>query len=326
MKVILKTHQIGHLISRATERGSNASEVTPEAVFNEIKEAIETNAPSDWRFTENPAAEFMVTYVEQDLQIKIAGRTYRETLRSDELFGNVMAAVHASIRTGNPAPDRIINNLAHGYLSELADPQAEICHELKTVLAPGMIPRSEATDDRARHPHLMLQDSSRVDLNLKKRPNALVLREANGDLELWVRQGHPYLSIRTGQANAGSHCIFGRLTPNGVLQEGGAVWKFDSWGIAMRVGDAACGLPSRHGNTSRSTGSRGKSYWDLPTYLDARHNDACFSVRETERNSSKPSVETISRIEIMERLYDQARAINAQWIVKNAERRRERLA
>lgn len=292
-----------------------------------LKKAILSNAPDDWRFTEKPEADFMLTFVCEGVPIKFVGRSYRKSSESVELFEDFMRQVDDGLKRGCRFHWPSVGSLAHRYLKCLADPAAVICHEFKTILDSNQILSTEFEEDRGerdRCPHLMLQQRAHVGLNLKKRPNALILPDSEGCLELWVRQGHPFLSVSAGRANIGSYCIFARLSPHGVTQDNGTVWNFDPYGNAKQVGEAACGTPFRIGSgVTLYRGTRSKNYWDLPTHLDAMHKDAQFSARECERLRMRPERTIQARLRLMELVYQEARRINEAWIEKNRAEREQ---
>lgn len=328
MKILFNTK---HLKDQAAER-VQAHDGKPFRLTNQhleaLKNAILSNAPGDWRFTEKPEADFMLSFLCDGVPIKFVGRSYRESSDSEQLFDDFMGHVNYGIENRGRFQWPAVGSLAHRYLKCLADPEAEICHEFKTILEPGDILSTEFEEDRNerdRFPHRMLQDRARVGYNLRKRPNALVLPGRDGDLELWVRQGHPFLSVSAGRPNIGSYCIFARLSPEGVTQDNGIVWNFDPYGNASQVGEAVCGTPFKIADSVQLyRGTRSKNYWDLPTHLDAMHNDANFSARECARREMTPERTIRARLRLMELVYQEARRINEAWIEKKRADRQQR--
>jgi hypothetical protein len=316
-----------HLIEQAAQRvltsDGNPFQLS-ERQLNALKATILDNAPADWRFTEKPEGDFMVTVIGGNAQVKFVGRSYRESDDSAALFSDFLTCVGSFRHAGELNP-KTVRWLAQRYLKCLADPGAEICHEFKTIIESDKILSTEFEDEHDRYPHLMLQDRARVTHNLKKRPNALIMRGADDQLELWVRQGHPFFAVKAARANIGSYCLFARLSPEGVTGSHGAVWEFDRWGTARLIGSAVCGTPFRLGSDLQlPCGMRSKNYWELPTHLDAKHMDAEFMARKSLREDTEPDSIVRARLVVMAAVYDRAKELNQSWIVKAYEARLQR--
>lgn len=306
MKVIVNTNHLIERSDRIKTRTGIPYRLTPKLV-NEWREAIEKNAPQDWRFTESPAADFAILYITDEVQIKVVGRSYRWTPQSYSFFGNVDA-----VAKGTRARVKPIASLVDMYLRELADPNADIHHELKSVLESTMLVSADDSVRSSRDvefPHLMLIEQSEADYNLQRRPNALLIRGVDEKLQLWVRQGRPYLGIKIGLCEADSYCLFGQLSPAGVMS-GGALWSFTSNGIAEKVGEAQCGLPFTLRVSAPPEGYRSRNYWELPCYLDARYYDQQFAMRKAREKNQEAPRYTACFTRLVEEIHGRARILN----------------
>jgi hypothetical protein len=277
MKVRLNTQ---HIVERLAQRAETLEMgETPQAFAERCRAAIENNAPDDWRFTMHPGAAFFLTYVGSGTQIKLLGRSYRVTQHSESIWKTLEALAnevsHAKNRNFAWRTDisTRLRRCADDYRHDLSDPDAEICHELKTVYRPEWGLGEEEDwhpnnlDD---YPHTGLLCSSDTSRNLAKRPNALLIPDDKGSLDLWVRQGNAYVKMTEGANSLESYCLFCRLEKSGLVSSQGALWRFDAKGMAERVSEAICASQPEFVAQRPPTGFRSWNYWALPTLIDAK--------------------------------------------------------
>lgn len=297
MRVLLNTK---HLVERIQERGIRLSPSTDlKKLVQEWVTTLRRNAPEDWRFTMNPTADFFLTFIDGETQIKILGRSYRLTAQSDVLWQKIERA--AKDRRVNR--DETVRFCADLYRKELADDSAEICHQLSTAYAPEWAlnyDRRWHPDDTRRHPHTMLLQASETSTNLAKRPNALLLAGLAGTTELWVRQGNPYVAMNSTGRSVDSYCLFCRLNTSGIVPEDGALWRFDEGGQAHFVGKASCGSAPTFPGEKPPNGFRSWNYWSLPLLLDVRFRDL---VERQQKATNTFPVEAVM-IELIRRIYE----------------------
>ena len=244
----------GHLVERAEGRFNRAKEEAAMCV-QRIKKGLEEQAPDDWRFTTSPVARFLIW--DESTDFRIVGRTYRDS----EHGRNVLREL------GRPSLK--VEALVEEYLRLIREPDARICHELKTILKRGRdITQLKQSYRLARVflPHVIPIDARRV----ATRPNAVLTREQ----ELWVRQNE-LLSLDDDKTE--EYLVFERLTPRGLDKSTIRICTHDLQG-SLEFCESIAGDPSplylsRHNLPSAF---RTASYWSLPTYVDAVYMDLLY--------------------------------------------------
>jgi hypothetical protein len=276
MKIHTRTQ---HLLERANRalfknpQNINSVPFSAEDVAR-WRNAIATNCPADWRFSENPKGDFLLTVVTNRVQIKILGRSYRQTRRYRDLHQGVIAAASSDDPHMGQA---MIDDLTRLYLEEQCQADAEICHDLKTVLKPTMVPTSAGRlDGFIGEPHMAVLTAGRMQHNLARRPNAILLDREDAPPELLVRQGRPYMRPFPGADRSISFCVLARLNRSGIEPGTGQLWKTSGQGVAYQTGLAQCWPMATADTSCLPPGFRTDSYWQLPLHLDAWCQDLQF--------------------------------------------------
>jgi len=283
-----------HIIERINERAGRLPDgLTAKAVLEIVTDTAAGQAPDDWRFTRHPCAHFFISMLLQPVevnrwqkQVKFLGGTYRHTQRGAKLVRRLERLAECGTAPHAQARDTL-TDIASRYLEDLADAEATVVHELKTVYkattALGQEVAGHLEEYRGER-HTGLLQALRAHRRLATRPNALVFRPApEAAWELWVRQGEPYLAVDrkgAGRAPDETYAVFCRLTPAGIDPKQSALWAFDADGRALAAGQfasvatlaapAACRPPA---------GYRTENYWTLPTALDRLAFDLDYECR-----------------------------------------------
>lgn len=277
MKITANTQ---HLMERANRALSRSGTCFTEQNVTDWLAAVRNACPRDWRFSENPQGEFLLTVVKEDekVQLKFLGRSYRLTRNWSALWEGVTALLDSEEEPGEEA----VEKLAGFYLEDQCQWDADIRHELKTILTPKMVPTSAGRlDEFESEPHMSVLTGSRLHYNLARRPNALLLLRDRSEPELLVRQGQPYFRAFDGADRSISFCVFAKLGPSGIESGKGQLWKVSGTGILFRQGAARCWPTSRPKREYMPEGFRSESYWQLPLKLDAWHSDLVFCARRS---------------------------------------------
>jgi len=270
-----------HLTERANRVLSPTHRAFTEQELDGWLSAVRDACPRDWRFSENPKGEFLLTVVDEDAkkQIKFLGRSYRMTWNWRPLRTGITELVAAMEDTSKAA----IDELARLYIKDQCQWNASIRHDLKTILDPEMVPTSAGRlDEYEGEPHMAVLTGSQLHYNLARRPNALLLIRDGADPELLVRQGQPYFRAYDGADRSISFCVFAKLRTSGIEEGSGQIWKVSGNGVLFNEGDARCWPTSRPEPDSVPHGFRSESYWQLPLKLDAWHFDLDFCARRSE--------------------------------------------
>lgn len=301
MKITANTQ---HLLERANRalshhRRSSATRALGENDIERWVETIRARSPEDWRFSENPLGDFQLTVVTDGLQLKILGRSYRLTRRWRTIRDGVITLA------GSSAPDEtVIHELAQLYLQEQCQADAEICHDLKTILAPHMMPQSGGEIEFENgESHMAVLSGNRVEHNLARRPNSILIDRSGFVSELLVRQGRPYIRAFAGADRSISFCVFAKLSPEGIEPGSGQLWKISGSGVAYESGLAQCWPMPKPDKASVPDGFRTDSYWQLPLQLDAWCQDLRFRVAKDELPESDVNCR---RLRTMERVRETA--------------------
>lgn len=274
-----------HILERIKGR---YNEVECNEVLNRVKNALEQQAPEDWRFTVSPTARFFV--IDYKTQIKILGFSYRN-------FGKeIIEEIRKNILENTTK--NIINNLKYyvdQYTNALSQPDIRIIHQLRTAY-----PKKEGEigEEKLIYTSIKEKLAHIIPIREKKiaaRPNAIVIEEN----ELWVRQ---YLNWMDMNNPNKEYFLFEQLTENGINK---ARRKIFSYTINGDIKEESLLLGCHHGqefcfqNINKeilSLNFRADSYWTLPTYLDRCLMDLEFREREAEKSEDGP----LNRDEIVE--------------------------
>ncbi|OGW13132.1 MAG: hypothetical protein A3G93_03510 [Nitrospinae bacterium RIFCSPLOWO2_12_FULL_45_22] len=275
-----------HLIERARDR-FKFSEADARAHIYRIKEGLEKQAPSDWRFTRSPVAKFLIW--DEATDFRIIGRTYRNTGRE---FLEKLKQIDFSARGEAKASKKIITQLANEYLELIRTPDSDICHELKTIFSKGQ----EITELKHSYrlariflPHIIPIDARRI----ATRPNAILCRAQ----QLWVRQNE-LLDLTAKEKN--EYLLFEQLTPKGIDKSTLRIYLHDPKGDIM-LHDTIIGAPepiyfTHHGLPSHL---RTASYWSLPTYVDAEFLDLLYKKENFPTGMGQEEALILLRIEMI---------------------------
>jgi hypothetical protein len=270
MKVYLN-NDINHLIERAAER-ARANDGTPLQLaatdFERWRAALEAKCPEDWRFTQR-APDFILAVVTNQFVLKLLGRSYRWSGNAGWLQAQIRSLAHHKVR--GEALDCEVYRLAEAFLNSETYTNATICHQIKSVLATNMCSTTDLGRLNKRkdgRPSNLVLDHSQIERNLAQRPNALLIEQSDGECEVWVRQGNPYIRALSGMDRSISFCIFARLTPDGIDSSvPGQVWKVTGGGALHKVGEADCHPTPRPYGACIPDGFRSDNYWRVPSHL-----------------------------------------------------------
>lgn len=240
------------------------------------RRAIVDLSPPDWRFTENPRGQFLITVITDDAQINILGRSYRWNSDCHVLKDEVRNLAE----TRGYCSREKIEELAELYLNAQCEPDSEIYHDLKTVLDPRM-PVYANKPDFCENYHTLAFADCGLDLNMAQRPNAILYDLPGSSVELWVRQGSTYSRPHT-EDQAVSFCVFARLTKTGVVLGYGKLCRVGDDGVIEQVAEAECWPTPRPHENSIPPSFRSETYWQLPLHLDNWLGDLVFKAERQE--------------------------------------------
>ena len=268
MKIYTNTD---HLIEKAAERVRCTDglplKLTPEDI-ERWKQGLEENCPEDWRFTQR-SPEFLLTVVTDRAQVKILGTSFRRTAKSFDIRKQIEELIESGV-TGDTFSTQI-QRIATSNLNSECQPDAEICHKLRTVLSPWMLPTSDLERTNAAESDDLgsaLLSHSKLESNLAQRPNALLIDRPGQPIEVWVRQGNPFIRAFSGADRSISFCVFAKLTPAGIDNSvPGQVWKTSGSGWISQTGSAECHRTPKPNTHSIPRGFRSDNYWRVPTHL-----------------------------------------------------------
>ncbi|MEM6915939.1 MAG: hypothetical protein AAF491_05170 [Verrucomicrobiota bacterium] len=292
-----------HLLERAnrvlsTSKFSDRPTTLTTQELDRWVTTIQDNCPEDWRFSDNPEGEFLLTVIRNDSQLKFLGRSSRATRIWKQLYAGAKKAAEA---TESEPDKKVIERLARLYLREQSRFDSEIFHELKTVFTGRMIPSSAkrygAGMDEA---HMSILNGSEADKNLARRPNAILIDQDGCEPQLLVRQGQPYLRAFPGAAKSVSHCIFARLGKNGIISGTGQLWKISGGGVAYEQGMAECWPSPKPDPADLPGGFRTYSYWQVPLKLDVLRNDLSFRVSKAKHSQHSEVSKLLCVVELIQ--------------------------
>ncbi len=306
MKIHLNTK---HLIERAADRvptQDGAPYRLAAEDLNRWRDGILDNAPDDWRFTER-ARDFVLTVVTESHQIKFLGASSRWTRQASQLQSGVIAFARALSRNEEPRA-KLLNQLANLYLHADCDTEAEIHHELKTVYSAHMTPTPEFLAGEDEGSIVLAQ--SRVERNLAQRPNAILLDLPGQSVELWVRQGNPYVRAFRQAIKSHSFCIFARLTREGIEEGHGQLWKTSGGGFVYRSGEAQCWPTPRPKVGAIPRGFRSENYWRVPLHIDAWRHSLEFKVKKDKEAPAQAGFQ----LDAIRKIRERAKELNRQFV------------
>ena len=265
-----------HLICRAQQRFKCPPEDATKYIDNFI-EVLKNQSPDDWRFTRSPVAKFLI--YDQMSGFRILGRTYRDI---GEDFLEKLKVAKLAVNSAEQKHQKVIQELAQGYLKIIQNPKAKIIHELKTIYS------KDKDIGELKHSY----KSARIDLShlipinaqrIATRPNAIVT-ENN---ELWVRQNE---LIKIPQEI--DYLLFERLTKEGIDKSCVHIHTHDCNGNIKLFQKYQVGKKPMFLFKSNISGDfHTASYWALPTYidtlyLDLKYSSEKFPISLTEEESS----------------------------------------
>ncbi len=263
---------IDHLVERTKERYSILKgDKNIKEHFLNLKGLLINSAPSDWRFTVDPTAKFLIfdfwfqhTSLPTNFYIIILGRTYRDT--GKDLLQKIRNKTFKNL-----------NECQEEYLKIISNPNVEIVQELKTVYKKG-----EDISEVKNLNYSIYESIYKeilplhiIPLNAKRiasRPNAII----DKDGKVWVRQGE-YVSLN--QDNKSEYLLFERLTKDGVDKSVLRFYEFKENGSfklykeSRRDGLKTSAFTNNASKGGFSENFRTQSYWQLPTYVDAYFTD-----------------------------------------------------
>jgi hypothetical protein len=318
MKVYLN-RDINHLIQRTAER-VRANDGTPMRVtvgdFERWRLALESNCPDDWRFTQR-ASDFILAIVTTRGIIKMLGKSWRWTRADNWLQREISALVNSNAQ--GESLDQKISQLSEGFLNSETFTDATICHQLSSVLAPWMPPTTDLdrmNASRGKQTVSPILAQSKVERNLAQRPNALLIEDRDGNCEVWVRQGNPYIRAFSGAEKSISFCIFAKLTPDGIDDSvPGQVWKVTGGGALQKAGSAECHPTARPTPDQIPNGFRSVNYWHVPSHLEHWLESLRFGLSREGETADTRDARTDS---IIERILTCAGEINEERIGNSA--------
>jgi hypothetical protein len=282
------------------DRRAEAARLLEEALA-----ALREQTPDDWRFTQHPSACFFVSLVHEcpvpggttrtcAEHVKLLGVTLRESEDGRALQATVEAYVERMMAAGADCAEDVetlaaanaeaLRSMADLYLKDLARPDSEIVHELRTAYGPAEdIAQRRTSSDAvlAPHRHTMILRHLKVTSTRAAMPNALLCADAatGGALRLWVRQGPRWSRATRDDRQAPMYALFCPLMPKGPNFTEGRIWSFDQRGALRCLGPGS--VASATGiHWDKPVGYHTESYWSLPTRLDVLHMDLDYLRRE----------------------------------------------
>lgn len=310
MKIHLNTNHLIHQAAnpeRVPHFGGEPFVLTTDDL-DRWRDAIYQNSPDDWRFTER-GRDFVLTVLTDTHQIKMVGQSWRWTRQIPTLEQGIKKLAKSIAGTQEPDHDEV-KRLAKLYLDADSRTDAEIHHELKSVLATWMVVgdqdlRSKKNDESILFAH------SQVDRNLAQRPNAILIDKSDHPISLLVRQGNPYVRPGKGRDSSTSYCIFAKLTNSGIDSASGEVWNVSRAGVLHFGGGAKCAPTPRPDRGVIPFGFRSENYWRVPQAIDAWRYDLGKFI---EKQTIIPADEARCLLQAIELVRDEAGRLNREIV------------